>query len=118
MLPETVIWADQVMASGTCRAKRLVTYAGAEVAAANSAAVIGVARFDQAAGDYVAVGKVGKFEVLAGGAVDVGDYLASDNQGRVVLRTSTNPIVGRARTAATLAGQTILYEPALFPATA
>ncbi len=100
------------IASAAILANTFVTYADAPAGAA--ANTKGVARTDVPnIGDRYPVSVTGTELVLSGGAVNVGDALQTDASGRAITRTSTNPVVGRALTAATAAGQ--LIEALLIP---
>ena len=110
VLHEVDVWTDQVLPTANLTAKRAVTHLGA-VAGAN-ARILGVARADAVSGDKnpATVGVIGKFHCEAGGAIADGDALSTDASGRFVTRTSTNPIVGYARQAASGAGVTFLAQ--------
>lgn len=109
MKPEFEVLSETVTSAGAITACRLVDTAGAQIAAANSAAVLGVARADAAAaGERTNIGTLGVYLVEAGGGIAKGAPVASDNQGRVVTSTAANPIVGFARELATGAGDKIL----------
>lgn len=116
MKPEIEVLTETATAAGTITACRLVDTAGAQIAAANSAAVLGVARADAVLGDRVPIGTLGIFVVEAGGGIAKGAPVASDNQGRVVTTTAANPIVGFARELASGAGDKILVAIGFGPA--
>ncbi len=77
-----------VISAGAISRGRMVTFAGAQVAAANAKA-LGIAKFGvAAAGADVTVVVCGTAVAEAGAAVTVGQPLAADAQGRVVPATS------------------------------
>lgn len=86
--------------------RRFCTITGAVPAA--SSQPLGVARYTGQIGKSLAVGTLGRFLCEAGAAFAEGDLLMVDNQGRVILRTAAQPIVGRARQASTQAGDIVL----------
>lgn len=108
MKPEFEVLTETVQAAGTIAVCRLVDNAGAQISAANSAEVLGVARADGVLNDRVPVGTLGIYLVEAGGAIAKGAPVASDNAGRVVTTTAANPIVGFARELASGSGDKIL----------
>lgn len=117
MLPELPILVEDIKATGVIAEARFVTFAGAQVAAANVIAK-GVSRMAAAIGEMCPLGTIGVFEVETGGAFDPGDYISTDNQGRAVERTSTNIILGVARTVSSGAGSRALVFLNTTPATA
>lgn len=88
-----------LISAGAIARGRLVTFGGAQVAAANAKAV-GVAKFGvAAAGADVSVTVCGTAVAEAGAAITVGQPLAADAQGRVVPAASL--AVGTGATAVT-----------------
>lgn len=73
-----------VRATGAIARARGVTFAGAQVTAAG-AKILGVALTSGAAGQDIALGVSGTAICESGGAFSVGDPVAMDAQGRVVL---------------------------------
>lgn len=74
----------RVRTTGAVTARRFVTFAGAQVAAAGAKA-LGVARHNaEGAGEELAVIARGTAIIESGGAVAVGATVVSDNQGRAV----------------------------------
>lgn len=117
MKPEFEVLTETVTSAGAITACRLVDNAGAQIAAANSAAVLGVARADAGgANERTPVGTLGIYVCEAGGAIAKGAPVASDASGRVVTTTAANPIVGFAREAASGAGAKILVAIGFGPA--
>lgn len=94
-------------AAGAIVADRFVLgpRSGATQAGAGGVA-IGVAESAAATGEYFSAMSQGVAVVEAGAAVDDGDFVQSDAQGRAV-EVSSGAILGRARSAATAAGQKI-----------
>jgi hypothetical protein len=93
------------IASAPISAQTFVTHADAPAGAA--ANTKGVARSDAASGAAYPVDVLGTAVVLSGAAVAVGDALQTDASARAITRTSTNPVVARALSAATGANQGI-----------
>lgn len=117
MLPELPILVESVKATGNIAEARFVTFAGAQVATANVIAQ-GVSRMAVSTGEMCPLGTIGVFEVETGGAFDPGDYISTDSQGRAVERTSTNIILGVARSTSSGAGSRALVFLNTTPATA
>jgi len=102
-------FTQTIKASGAGVQQRFVTYAGAQAAAAD--VVFGVAKTDFAAGDDFAVDYAGVVGVIAGGVIALGAPIIPDAQGRAVADGgSAANRAGRALSAATAAGQTILVH--------
>lgn len=95
-----------VIASGAGVQDRFVTFTGAQAGAADK--VLGVAITDFAAGAALALHIIGVCTVEAGGAINVGDPVVPDAQGRGIAGAADAAnIVGRALSAVTAAGQTL-----------
>jgi hypothetical protein len=84
---------------------RAVTYAGAQVAAAD-AVVLGIASRSAANGEYVDVAVKGTAVIEAGGVVAVGALVYTDASGRGVA-VGANNAIARALQAASAAGDFI-----------
>ena len=78
-----------VTASGAISVHRLVSFSGAQIAAAGAKA-LGVATTDAVTGDDLAVDVLGTSVVETGGAFSVGDDIVADASGRAIV----NPEVG------------------------
>lgn len=117
MKPEFEVLTETIKAAGVITACRLVARSTeAQVAAANSADVLGVARADGVLNDRVPVGTLGIYLVEAGGAIAKGAAVTSDAAGKVVTTTAANPIVGFARELASGDGDKILVAFGFGPA--
>lgn len=71
------------IAAGAIQANRAVTF-GNVIPNAAGAKVLGVAVFDGAEGEPVAVVATGTASILTGAAVNEGDDIITDNQGRAI----------------------------------
>lgn len=95
-----------LIASGPVASKRFVAYDGTQ--AESGDAVQGVSRSDAVDGEAFSVDTIGTAIVEAGGAVEVGNSLEVDANGRAVPDTAGgNPQVARALESATSSGQPI-----------
>jgi hypothetical protein len=76
----------------------------------------GILQNKPAVGQAADVGILGVSKAVAGAALSAGALLMTDSSGRVITRTSTNPVVGQAIEAATAANQiiTIALVPAAY----
>ncbi len=76
----------------------------------------GILQNKPAIGQVADVGILGVSKAVAGAAFAAGTLLMTDSSGRVITRTSTNPVIGQAIEAATLANQivTIALVPAAY----
>jgi hypothetical protein len=100
---------EDITATGTIAAGKLVTYAGA--AAGAGAVVRGVAQFDVVSGDTLTlVTQAQETAVLAGGAFSIGDAIVSDASGKAVVATTGKYVFGRAIEASTGDGKYALIE--------
>lgn len=105
---ENPIHTSTMKAGGAVVADRFVS--GPVSAAVQTGAAgncVGVAKAPAATGEYFPAVDAGETLVEAGAAVADNDLVQSDADGRAITRTSTNPILGRARSVATAAGQKI-----------
>lgn len=106
MLPTNTEFVISVTSASALAAGRFVTLAGA-YSAAGGYAIGATLSSAAAAGELVPVVVDDTAEVEVGAAVAAGDALMSDATGRALTLTGVNTKVGRALTAATVAGQTI-----------
>jgi hypothetical protein len=97
-----------VKAAAALTAHRMVTAAGAVPAA--GAACLGPTASAAATGDLVNVHILGTALVEAGAEITANQYLAADNQGRVVPYTDGNVCVGQAAPGAVASGAGVLLE--------
>lgn len=97
-----------VTATGAVSARRFVGFDGAQVDTAGALA-LGVARFDAIADDDLSLDVIGTTVVESGGAIDVGDALASDAQGRAIEKPAegTPVVLAYALDTASAAGEFI-----------
>ncbi len=86
-------------ASGAITARRAVGFDGAQ-AAVQGQKILGIAHTDAAAGDLVSIDAKGTAIVEAGAAINIGDSLIVDTQGRAI-PTTGNLAVGAGATAVT-----------------
>lgn len=104
-------FAYSFMSTGDIRQFRAVSIevAGATEIAAADAMIDGVAQMpaDAAAPEVIRIMKNGITHAVAGGAVDVGDPVATDNQGRFVVTAVAADMRGKALTAAGAADEII-----------
>lgn len=99
------IYMMTIVATGTLRAGRGVTVAGAEVAA-KGAAGIGIAVEDAVSGDTAKVYTLGEIPCVSGGVFPAGAELQFDAEGRVILWDGLGgQACGIALEASTAAGQ-------------
>lgn len=110
MSQEIPILTLSVVSAGAIARGRLVTFAGAQLAAAGGKA-LGIARqAATAAGQDMAVAVAGTAIAEAGASIAVGDALVSDAQGRVVpaspltVATGSTAVTSSAANGAILAG--------------
>jgi hypothetical protein len=103
---ETPVVTETITAAEALTEARFVTVAGG-VAGANAAA-LGVCRMSTVSGDPAPIGTLGLFLVEAAAAVAVGDYIQVAALGKGTPRTTVNPVVGRARSAASGDGKMFL----------
>ena len=97
-----------VTAAGPVAQYLAVDYNGAVAGA--KANIRGICRTPaNAAGDHILVDAGGTLEARSGGAIQVGDALETDAQGRLVVHTD-GPIVGRAVTATAAADGLFEFE--------
>ncbi len=101
------IFTVTARASGAVQEKRFVDHSGAQAGA--NANALGVSGASAADGELLPVHVLGTAIVETGGAVNVGDPVSSDAQGRAVVTDGTTYTVkvGRAREAASAAGEFI-----------
>jgi hypothetical protein len=106
----------RVQASAAVRARRFVTFAGAEVAAAGGKAM-GVSRHAAAIGEDLAVVVSGTVIVEAGAAVAVGGTVAADAQGRAIPGATLTVIAGGTAVTSSAANGAIIQgvDPPQFP---
>lgn len=101
--------AEDIVATGTIAAGKLVTYAGA--AAGAGAVVRGVAQYDVVSGETLSiVTKAQETAVLTGGAFSVGDAITPDANGKAVVATTGKYVFGRALEESTGDGKYVLIE--------
>jgi Uncharacterized conserved protein (DUF2190) len=102
----TQVFTHTVQATGAGVQRRFVNFAGAQAIAADE--VLGVAKTDFQSGQDFAVDILGVVAVEAGGAVNKGQPIIPDAQGRGVADggNATNR-VGRALNTVTAIGQTL-----------
>lgn len=108
---EIPVQTETMKAGGAVVADRFVSgpVTGAtQTGAAGNA--VGVAKSAAASGEYFPAVSIGQTLVECGAAVADNDLIQSDGSGRAITRTSTNPILGRARSATTAAGQKVLVQ--------
>lgn len=102
----TQTFTHTITATGAGAAKRFVTYAGAQAAAADQ--VLGVAMTDFVAGQPTTLHVLGFAVVESGGAVAAGNPVIPDAQGRGIADGADGANrVGRALNSVTAAGQSL-----------
>ena len=106
MLLENPILRRTVEVSAAIKSGHCVTYAGA-LAVADSADILGPLYMDAAAKENATATILGTARCIAGAAIAVGAKLSTDVNGRAVTRTSTNPVFGRALSAAAADGDEV-----------
>ena len=102
---QTPILRLTVKATAATAANLLVTATGALSAAAGNA--LGPTYTAAKAGEQVAVTALGTSSVTAGAAIVAGAALQATAEGKVITRTSANPVVARALEAAAADGDVI-----------
>lgn len=107
--------APSVKTTGVVAVKRFVSFTGAQVAVLGGKAMGSALMGNTQIGDMIPVLALGIGEVEAGGVINIGDDIISDATGRAIVSTNTagHWVLGTATTAATAAGQTLEYLPAL-----
>lgn len=88
--------------------QRFIGYAGTYPDAAATA--LGVSLLSAKSGQPVAVQTTGVVEVIAGGSISVGGVVKVGTSGKAVAQGDSGVIVGRAVTASTADGQSILVN--------
>lgn len=98
------IFSRTYKATGTISAGQPVGIGGA--AAAQHAAMLGIAKADVGSGDYDSVLVIGECQLVASGAITAGADIECDGAGKVAALT-TGKKIGRALTAAAADGDII-----------
>ena len=101
---EQIVLTVTTLATAALQGQRFVGFDGGP--AGNGAAVLGTANAAYAAGEQAGVNTHGSLLVEAGAAIAQGAQVQSDAQGRAIALDTGVP-AGRARDAATLAGELI-----------
>lgn len=96
---------DTVRATGAITAHRFVSPAAAQVVADGPA--VGVARFTVASGELLTIDCKGTTVIESGAAITAGVIVKSDASGRAIAWATSGAKLGRAKEAATAAGQFI-----------
>lgn len=102
LTPSIPLLTLSVIAAAALSANRFVTGTGAVPGA--GASCLGVTRTSASTGDLTPIDVLGTTEVEAGGTVTAGSAVMVDASGRVLDKTSTNVVVGRALTGTTTVG--------------
>lgn len=102
------IQEETLKAAGTIARNRFVIGPVAGAAQAGAAGFgIGVSGTSAVTGEFFPATTSGIALVEAGATISDNDLIQSDADGKAITRVSTNPILGRARSAATAIGQLI-----------
>lgn len=111
MSQKTPVLTLTVTAAGPVAACRFVGFGGAQVTAAGAKA-LGVSTTSALDGDDLAVDVIGTTVIESGGAIDLGDDIVSDAQGRAIVATvpgggevSTEAVLAQALDGASGAGE-------------
>ncbi len=95
-------------ASGSITKNRFVKVDGSQNFTANGEAVLGVANDSVSDGEVFPVIVIGKAVVEAGGAVNAGDYVIADTQGRAISASNLAVAAGTTSVTSTAANGEIL----------
>ena len=105
-MPYIPILPETIQAAGDITAKRFVGFDNKQCDAAGEMAK-GVAHFGASTGSACTIITLGVAEVETGGAVNAGDLITTDDQGRAITASMDQHVNGIARTSASGAGEII-----------